>query len=499
MFNKVLIANRAEVASRIARTCKRLGAETVAVFSDADVDGVHCHACDEAVRIGPAPLEDSYLNIAAILEAADATGADAIHPGYGLLSESPEFAEAVRAAGITFIGPSPEVMRKVLNHAETYALAIAAGVRAVEGASVSATGLEAAARFAEEIGYPVLVKAARRGLGVSPVWAWDPSELEVALGRVREAVLLSLARLKVRVDAPARGEPPAGAANEATNEPTTEATAEPTTEATTEPATDELLLYVEQGLERARHVEVEVLADEKGDVIALGERECSVQREGHHLVEESPSPAFVGSERAERTREGICDAAIRIIKEAGVIGASSVEFLIDTRGEAFLLAIRPRLQIAHGVTEVCANIDIVEGQIAIADGQPIPDDIVRAIPSGHAFEVRLTCEQVARNFAPATGEVIEVRWPNASPGRLRIEACVQPGSKVGAHYDPTLAKVITYAPTRHAALLLMDRVLAECAVHPLPTNAAFLRRILNHEPFRAGHYDTSCVEQLLKK
>jgi acetyl/propionyl-CoA carboxylase alpha subunit len=260
-----------------------------------------------------------------------------------------------------------------------------------------------------------------------------------------------------------------------------------------------VLLYVEQGLERARHVEVEVLADEKGDVIALGERECSVQREGHHLIEESPSPAFVGSERAERTREGICDAAIRIVKEAGVIGASSVEFLIDTRGEAYLLAIRPRLQIAHGVTEVCANIDIVEAQIAIADGQPIPNDIVRAIPSGHAFEVRLTCEQVARNFAPATGEVVELRWPNASPGRLRIEACVQPGSKVGAHYDPTLAKVITYAPTRHAALLLMDRVLAECAVHPLPTNAAFLRRILNHEPFRAGHYDTSCVEQLLKK
>lgn len=479
MFNKVLIANRAEVASRIARTCKRLGAETVAVFSDADVDAVHCHACDEAVRIGPAPLEESYLNIAAILEAADATGADAIHPGYGLLSESPEFAEAVRAAGITFIGPSPEVMRKVLNHAETYALAIAAGVRAVEGASVSATGLEAAARFAEEIGYPVLVKAARRGLGVSPVWAWDLSELEVALGRVREAVLASLARLKVRVDAPA--------------------TSEPATEGATEAAPEELLLYVEQGLERARHVEVEVLADEKGDVIALGERECSVQRDGHHLVEESPSPAFVGSERAERTREGICDAAIRIVKEAGVIGASSVEFLIDTRGEAYLLAIRPRLQIAHGVTEVCANIDIVEGQIAIADGQPIPNDIVRAIPSGHAFEVRLTCEQVARNFAPGTGEVVEVRWPNASPGRLRIEACVQPGSKVGAHYDATLAKVITYAPTRHAALLLMDRVLAECAVHPLPTNAAFLRRILNHEPFRAGHYDTSCVEQLLKK
>ncbi|MDB4977568.1 MAG: biotin carboxylase [Myxococcaceae bacterium] len=453
MFKKVLIANRAEVASRIARTCKRLGAETVAIYSDADLDALHCHACDEAVRIGPAPLAESYLNIEAILQAADATGADAIHPGYGLLSESPEFARAVIAAGITFIGPSPDVMSKALDRAATHALAIAAGVRAVEAGETTVTQLEEAVTIAEDIGYPVVIKTARRGLGVAPEWAHDVEELERALGQVRQGIRAL--------------------------------------------GGDERM-YVERGLERARHVEVELLADERGDVIALGERECSVQRDGHHLVEESPSPAFVGSERAERTREGICDAACRIVKEAGLIGASSVEFLIDTRGEAYFLEVRPRLQISHGVTEVCANIDIVEGQMVIADGGAIPNDIVRAIPSGHAFEVRLTAE-VGKNFTPAGGEVIEMRWPNASPGRLRIEACVQPGSKVGAHYDCTLAKVITHAPTRHAALLLMDRVLAESAVHPIPTNAVFLRRILNHEAFRAGHYDTSLVEQLLKK
>ncbi|HEY6876368.1 MAG TPA: biotin carboxylase N-terminal domain-containing protein [Polyangiales bacterium] len=454
MFKKVLIANRAEVASRIARTCKRLGAETVAIFSDPDQDGVHCQACDEAVRIGPGQLELSYLSVEAILSAADSTGADAIHPGYGMLSESPEFAAAVRAAGISFIGPTSDVIARLLDRIETHALAIAAGVRAVEGATSAVESVEQAVAIAEEIGWPVVVKTARRGLGIPPSWAEDVGELELAMGKVRDAMR-------------ARGLEPR--------------------------------LYVERGLVRARHMEVEVLADEHGDVIALGEREVSVQREGRHLVEESPSPAFIGSERAERTREGMCDAACRMVKEAGLVGACSVEFLLDTRGEAYLLALRPRLQIAHGVTEVCANIDIVEAQIAIAFGQPIPKDIVRAIPSGHAFEVRLTSEQVNKNFQPASGVVQEVRWPNAPPGRLRIEACVQPGSKVGPPYDPTLAKVITYAPTRHAALLLMDRVLAECAVHPLPTNASFLRRILNHEAFRAGHYDTSVVDQLLKK
>jgi acetyl/propionyl-CoA carboxylase alpha subunit len=454
MFKKVLIANRAEIASRIARTCKRLGAETVAVYSDADKDGVHCHASDEAVRIGPAPLEESYLNIRAILEAADATGSDAIHPGYGLLSENPEFARAVRAAGITFIGPTSEVIAKLLDHAATRDLAIGAGVRAIEGAEVTAASGDEAAVVANDLGYPVVVKPAQRGHRITPIWAYDDADLERAMGTIRAAL----------------------------------------SACSTEPR-----LYLERGLERARHVEVEVLSDEQGDVVALGDRECSVQRDGRHIVEEAPSPAFIGSERGERTRDGICDAACRVVKEAALVGASSVEFLIDSRGEAYLLAVRPRLQIAHGVTEVCANIDIVEGQIMIADGQPIPDEIKRAIPSGHAFEVRLTAEQVNRNFVPATGEVVEVRWPNASPGRLRIEACVQPGSRVTADYDSTLAKVITYAPTRHAALLLMDRVLAECAITPLPTNAIFLRRILNHEAFRAGHYDTSLVEQLLRK
>jgi acetyl/propionyl-CoA carboxylase alpha subunit len=454
MFKKVLIANRAEVASRIARTCKRLGSETVAIYSDPDRDAVHCHACDEAVRIGPAPLEQSYLDVQAILRAADETGADAIHPGYGMLSESPAFARAVRAAGITFIGPDADVMTKLLDRFETRTFAISAGVRIIESSESAILDVEQAKQAADEIGYPVVLKSACRGAGVTPGWAWDEAELEQVCTSALE--FLRSRSLDQR-------------------------------------------LYLERGLERARHVEVQVLADEQGDVLAVGERECSAQRNGKHLVDEAPAPAFIGSERAERTRDAICDSACRIVKEAGAIGATAVEFLLDTAGEPYLLAVRPRLQIAHGATEVCSNIDIVEGQLVIADGQPIPSEIKRAIPSGHAFEVRLTAEQVNRNFAPSSGEVQEVRWPNASPGRLRIEASVQPGSRVTADYDPTLAKVITYAPTRHAALLLMDRVLAECAIHPLATNASFLRRILNDETFRAGHYDTSFVDTLLRK
>ena len=454
MFKKVLIANRAEVASRIARTCKRLGAETVAVYSDPDKEAVHVHACDEAVRIGPAPLDQSYLDMAAILRAADETGADAIHPGYGMLSESPAFARAVRAAGISFIGPDADVMDKLLDRYETRTFAISAGLRVIESSEAPLTELAQVKQAADEIGYPVVLKSARRGAGLTPAWAWDEEELERVFNAAQQL-------LRAR-----DGDP---------------------------------RLFLERGLDRARHVEVQVLADDQGDVLALGERECSAQRNGKHLVDEAPAPALVGTERGERTREAICDAACRIVKEAGAIGATAVEFLLDTAGEPYLLAVRPRLQIAHGATEVCANIDIVEGQLMIADGQPIPDDIKRAIPSGHAFEVRLTAEQVNRNFVAASGEVQEVRWPNASPGRLRIEASVQPGSHVTTDYDSTLAKVITYAPTRHAALLLMDRVLAECAIHPLPTNASFLRKILNHESFRAGQYDTSFVDQLLRK
>jgi acetyl/propionyl-CoA carboxylase alpha subunit len=250
---------------------------------------------------------------------------------------------------------------------------------------------------------------------------------------------------------------------------------------------------------RARFVEIQILADEHGTIAAIGERECSVQRGTSRLIDETPAPALSGSELGARTREAMWDAAIRIAAEVDYRNAGSVEFLLDERREAYFLELRPRLSVAHGITEMCTGIDIVEAQLVVAAGQPIPSEVLRAMPSGHAFEVRLSAEHEKRGFSQATGDVIDVRWPNVSPGRMRIESSVQPGTRVTADYGSELSKIITHAPTRHAALLMMDRVLAECAVTPLPTNAAFLRRILGHEGFRAGQYDVSLVELLLSK
>jgi acetyl/propionyl-CoA carboxylase alpha subunit len=454
MFKKLLIANRGEVAARVARTAKRLGMETIAVYSEVERDAVHCHACDEAVLIGPAALSESYANVEAVMRAAVACGADAIHPGYGLLSESDVLARAAQAANIAFIGPPPELIARMLNRLEARKLAIAAGVRVLPGTDDEVKGVADARERAKELEYPVVVKPVRAGRKALPISVHHEDDLEEALNTVVEEA--------ERVYGDGR-------------------------------------VYLERAARRPRLVEVQILADNHGDVIAVGERECSVQRGSLRLVDESPAPALSGSGHGDRMREAIWDAAVRIGKEAEYRGAGSVEFLLDENREPYFLELRPRLSVAHGITEMCTGIDLVEAQLLVAAGSPVPEEVARAMPSGHALEVRLWAEHINRGFAPATGDVTDVRWPNASPGRMRIESTVQPGSRVTSDYDPDLAKIITHAPTRHAALLMMDRVLAECAVTPLPTNAAFLRRILGHEAFRAGQYDVSLVEQILKK
>ncbi len=448
MFQKVLIVNRGEVASRIARTVKRLGAEAIGVFSDADSDAMHCQDCDHAVRVGETTA--AYGDVKALLEAADSCGADAIHPGYGSLAENAELARATLAAGITFVGPNPDALLRVTDRLEARHFALNAGMRVIEGSPGAVTDVSEAVNLLYELG-AVLVKPVRGGLGIESELVETEEELATALRRVSQSALSTCGDGRV---------------------------------------------YMERAIARPRQIEIQVLADEHGEVLAIGDRECSIQRDRTRLLDESPAPALYGTERSERTRDALWDAATNIVREAACTNSVNVEFLLDEHGDAYFLELRPGLSVAHGVTEICSNIDLVEAQLVIASGEPIPADVQRAIPSGHAIEVRLRAEQANRNGPPATGTVTEVRWPNASPGRMRIEPCVQVGTELASDDDNVLAKLITYAPTRYAALLMLDRVLAECSVAPLPTNAVFLRRILGHESFRAGQYDLGFVDQL---
>ena len=449
-MKKVLIANRGEVTARVARTCKRLGIETVGVFNEPDRESVHRQACDESVHIGPASLSESYLNQASLIAAAESTGCDAIHPGYGLLSEDVSFCRRVREAGLIFVGPTAEALERALDRTAVRQLALDAGVRILEGTHAAVGDGGEAHDAAEQVGYPLVVKAVRSGGGVGPKLAEHPEELDQALAHTRKR-----ARERFGDDR----------------------------------------VYLERALERPRHLEVQVVADGAGHIVAVGDRECSIQRGGLRLLDETPAPSLTCGESGRRTQEAMYDAAISVTREAGLTGAITCEFLLDADGRAYLLELRPRLQVAHGTTEMCTNLDLVEAQLLVAQGEAIPSEFERVHPSGHAMEVRISLDPGTR-LGTETLEIKEVRWPNASPGRLRIEASVMSGGRYTREHDTLLAKVTSFAPTRHAAFLLLDRVLAESSLAPLPTNSAFLRRILAHESFRAGQYDTSFVAQL---
>lgn len=449
MFSKVLIANRGEIAVRVARTCKRLGITTVAVYSDADAESLHVKECDEAVHIGASPVRDSYLNVEAILAAAKHTGAQAIHPGYGLLSEKGAFAQAVIDAGLVFIGPTPKAMDDLGDKLRARDLARRANVRVVPGSDGSVAGIEQARGEAERIGYPVLIKAAGGGGGIGMQIVRDEDEFEKAL---RSA---------------------SGMGKQAFG--------------------DERV-YLERYVDRPRHVEIQFLADTHGNIVALGERECSIQRRHQKLIEESPSPLLVNMSHGESIREAMNEAAVRIATEAGYTNAGTCEFILDPNGVFYFLEVNARLQVEHPVTEMVTRLDLVELQLRIAAGEPLPESALYAEPRGHAIEARVCAENPAKNFLPSPGPVDELRWPRISQGKVRIETAVSQGYKVSHYYDSMIAKVVTYGTTRHEAVLLLDRMLAETHIAPLTTNISFLRKVLNHESFRAGQYDTTFIE-----
>ena len=456
MFQKVLVANRGEIARRVMRTCKRLGVATVAVYSDADEGAPHVKDADEAVRIGPAPVKESYLNAQAILDAARSTGAQAIHPGYGLLSEKASFAQAVLDAGLVFIGPPVSALAAFGDKMKARHVAIAAGVPPVPGvdAPIPADDLALAKSECARIGYPIVVKAVGGGGGIGMQVVLNEATLERSLKSCSERAAQAFGDARV---------------------------------------------YLERYVGRPRHIEVQIFCDAHGNAVALGERECSVQRRHQKIIEESPSPLLVG-EAGERARQVFFERALSVVKSAGYLGAGTVEFIVDasTPNEPFFLEVNARLQVEHPVTEMCTGLDLVEAQLLVASGEPLPRAMLENKRRGHAIEVRVCAEEPRKMFVPRPGSVDVVKWPTAG-NDLRIESGVEAGSKVTPYYDSMIAKVIAHAPDRKAAIARLDAALAATELAPVVHNIAFLREVLQSEPFVTGDYDTLFAEAFAKK
>lgn len=460
MFRRVLVANRGEIAVRIMRTCKRLGIETVAVHSDADADAPHVKMADRAVRLGPPPVKDSYLNQEALVRAIRDTGADAVHPGYGLLSENSAFASAVAAAGATFIGPPPSALDAFGDKIKARAVAESVGVAPPPGTGVlDPADIAALHREAEAIGLPVLVKAAGGGGGIGMQIVRDLGELERAARACSDRGKAAFADGRV---------------------------------------------YMEKYLELPRHIEIQVLCDGQGGAVAVGERECSVQRRHQKIIEETPSPAvfFEGKSGAER-RARLFESALGVVSAAGYVGAGTVEFVADAKGELYFLEVNARLQVEHPVTELVTGLDLVEAQLHIASGERLSEEVTAARPSGHAIEARVYAEDPAKGFVPQPGRVEKLAWPEGRAG-IRIDTGIEQGTEVTPFYDPMLAKVCAHGRDRAEAIARLADALAGTELElagpkgPRATNLAFLRKVLEDARFRRGAYDTSLAEAIAK-
>ena len=437
-FDHVLIANRGEIAMRIIRTARALGYRTTAVYSWADADAPHVRSADHAVLVGPANAAQSYLAIDRLIAAAKRTGAGAVHPGYGFLSENAAFAEACAAAGLVFLGPDPIAIKLMGNKAEAKRRAEAAGVPCVRGYQGEQDD-DALIAAADAIGYPIMVKAAAGGGGRGMRLATHRDGLGDALRQARSEALAAF-------------------------------------------GSDEMIL--ERAIMRPRHIEVQVLADEHGTVLQLGERDCSVQRRHQKIIEEAPSPAI-----ADATRAAMADAAVRLAAAISYRGVGTVEFIVDAAGEFFFIEMNTRLQVEHPVTELVTGIDLVAQQLHVAQGLPLAlqqDDIVIR---GHAIEARLYAEDPAQGFLPSTGPIHA--WRRAEGPGVRIDAGIRAGQIVTPHYDPMLAKIIAHGATRHESLIRLDRTLAETILLGPITNATFLRACIASETFTAGRATTA--------
>ena len=446
MWKKVLIANRGEIAVRIIRACREGGLQCVTVYSTADRNALHAEIADESVCIGPPSVQESYLNRNALIAACQNTGASALHPGFGFLSESAEFAQLCIDNGITFIGPSPESIAMLGDKARAKETMKAAGVPVIPGSDGAVSSVEEAKRIAAEIGYPVLVKASAGGGGRGIRRVNSPEELEEQMSVAKEEAKMFFGNDEV---------------------------------------------YLEKLILGPHHVEIQIIADQMGNTVALGERDCSMQRRNQKVLEESPSPLMT-----PELRNAMQEAAVRAAKACGYYNAGTIEFLVDSDRNFYFMEMNTRIQVEHPVTEWVTGVDLVQTQLLVAQGKPLPFTQKDIEVRGHAIECRINAENPDQDFRPSPGTIRSLHIPGG-PG-VRVDSAVYQGYTIPPYYDSMIAKLIVHAPTRHEAIMKMRWALAEFIVDGIDSNIDFQLRLIKNKDFEAGSYDNSFLEKFLR-
>ena len=443
MLKKVLIANRGEIAVRIIRACREMGIRTVAIYSEADKDALHVRLADQAICIGPAPSSKSYLNVKAILEAACLTGADSIHPGFGFLSENANFAKICEEMGIKFIGPNYKLIELLGNKSKAKETMKKAGVPVVPGSEGLIKSKKEAVEIAEKIKYPVILKASAGGGGKGIRIAHNKEELEKAYSLVKQEAKISF---------------------------------------------NDDSIYIEKFVENPRHVEIQVLADEHGNGIHLGERDCSVQRRNQKIIEETPASII-----NDETRKKMGEVAVKAVKEIGYTNAGTIEFLVDKNKDFYFMEMNTRVQVEHPVTEMVTGIDIIKEQIKIASGEKLAIKQKDVKVNGHSMEARINAENPDKNFMPCPGTITGLHIPGGNG--IRVDTAIYSGYTIPPTYDSMIAKVIVHGKTREESIAKLKSAVAELVVDGITTNADFILKILDNENFKKNNYDTSFIEK----
>ena len=447
MLKKVLIANRGEIAVRIIRACREMGIRTVAIYSEADKTALHVSLADEAICVGPAPSNKSYLNMKAILEAACLTGADSIHPGFGFLSENSTFAKICEDMGIKFIGPNYKLIELLGNKSKAKETMKKAGVPVVPGSEGLIKSKEEAVSLAEEIKYPVMLKASAGGGGRGIRVAYNKDQLEKEYDLVKQEAKVSF---------------------------------------------NDDSLYLEKFVENPRHVEIQVLADEHGNCVHLGERDCSVQRRNQKVLEETPSSIL-----DDKTRKKMGEVAVNAVKEIGYTNAGTIEFLVDKNKDFYFMEMNTRVQVEHPVTEMVTGIDIIKEQIKIASGETLSFKQKDITFTGHSMEVRINAEDPDKNFMPSPGTITDLHLPGGNG--VRVDTAIYPGYSIPPTYDSMIAKIIVHGKDRNESIAKMKSSIAELVVEGIKTNADFILKILEDEDFKNNNYDTSFISKKFGK